>query len=147
MKQTEKGLDGIRLEEKLFPAADASLPELSDWIEAALEEAGCGLKASLQILVAAEEIFTNIAHYAYPGKTGEAAVGLAVTGGKCILRFSDSGIPFDPLQHKDPDLTPDAQERVIGGLGIFMVKKTMDDVTYAFREGKNILTLVKTIAV
>ncbi|MBQ6734240.1 MAG: ATP-binding protein [Lachnospiraceae bacterium] len=124
------------------------LPEVMAFLEQHLEEADCSMKAQMQITVAAEEIFVNIAHYAYaPGK-GNAVLKLAIGGEPktMTLTFIDSGVKFDPLAKEDPDVTLAAEEREIGGLGIYMTKKTMDEVRYAYEDGKNMLTLVKQLA-
>ena len=124
-----------------------NLPQVIGFLERCLEEADCPLKAQMQITVAAEEIFVNIAHYAYAPETGEATVRVEITEepAAASVTFIDRGIPFDPLAKPDPDVTLSAEERGIGGLGIYMVKKSMDDVRYAYRDGQNILTLTKKL--
>lgn len=124
-----------------------NLPLVTDFLEQHLEEAGCPLKAQMQITMAAEEIFVNIAHYAYAPGQGEATVRLAVVGEPpaVSVTFIDRGVPFDPLAKPDPDVSLTAEERGIGGLGIYLTKKTMDDVRYVYEDGRNILTLVKNI--
>ena len=129
---------------------DATLDNLrlvNAFLEEHLEEADCPLKAQMQISVAAEEIYVNIAHYAYAPETGRATLRLelqeeppAVT-----LTFLDSGMPFNPLDRTAPDVSLPAEEREIGGLGIFMTRKSMDDVRYEFRDGQNVLTLIKRL--
>jgi anti-sigma regulatory factor (Ser/Thr protein kinase) len=129
---------------------DATLDNLrlvNAFLEEHLEEADCPLKAQMQISVAAEEIYVNIAHYAYAPETGTVTLRLelqeeppAVT-----LTFLDSGIPFNPLDRTDPDVSLPAEEREIGGLGIFMTRKSMDDLRYEFRDGQNVLTLTKRL--
>ena len=112
-----------------------------------LEEIGCSPKIQMQITVAAEEIFVNIANYAYnPGK-GKATVRVEVSESplSIAITFMDNGKPFDPTKKADPDVNLPAEERDIGGLGIFMTKKIMDDVKYEYVDGKNILTLKKGI--
>lgn len=128
-------------------AAAENLTQVMAFVEQHLEEADCPLKAQMQLAVAAEEIFVNIAHYAYAPGTGEAAVRLDIADDPAAvtLTFTDSGVPFNPLERDDPDVTLSAEERGIGGLGIYMTKKTMDDVRYEHRDGKNILTLVKML--
>ena len=123
------------------------LPEVLSFIEQHLEEADCPPKAQMQIAIAAEEIFVNIAHYAYAPGTGDATVQLelAPEPATAILTFLDSGVPFDPLAKPDPDVTLAAEDRQIGGLGIFMTKKTMDDVRYEYRDDCNILRLEKKL--
>ena len=98
-----------------------------------------------QILIAAEEIFVNIASYAYGQETGSAEIRMTVEDGCAGIEFRDSGTPFDPLAKADPDVTLPAEERQIGGLGIFMVKKSMDDVQYRYEGGENILTIRKKL--
>ncbi len=105
------------------------------------------MKTQMQISVAAEEIFVNIAHYAYaPGK-GIATVRLTISRepARATITFIDRGTPFDPLKKEDPDVTLSAEERAIGGLGIYMTKKTMDEVFYEYKDRQNRLTLVKNL--
>ena len=108
---------------------------------------GCPMKLLMQTQLAVEEIFVNIAHYAYKDKTGEVNVLCELDKEKNLFTiiFDDTGIPFDPLKRDDPDVTATAEERNIGGLGIFLTKKLMDEVHYENKDGKNILTLIKKI--
>ena len=127
---------------------DATLENLRQvlaFVEENLEKAGCSLKAQTQITVAVEEIFVNIASYAYAPGTGTAVIDMAVGDGMAEIVFRDSGTPFNPLAKADPDVTLGAAERQIGGLGIYMVKKSMDDVAYRYEDGENILTIRKKI--
>ena len=123
------------------------LSEVLSFIEHQLEEVGCTPKAQMQIAVAAEEIFVNIASYAYAPASGNATVRLEVSEDPVAvtITFMDGGKPFDPTKKDDPDLTLPAEERGIGGLGIYMTKKIMDDVKYEYRDGKNVLTLMKRV--
>lgn len=132
---------------KLDIMADVdNLGKVTAFIDEQLEAAKCSMKAQMQIELALEEIFVNIAHYAYAPVKGMATIGIDITeSGQAVLTFEDSGTPYDPLAKEDPDVTLSANEREVGGLGIFMVKKTMDDMYYEYRDGKNILTLKKTI--
>jgi len=119
---------------------------VSDFLEMQLEKAGCPLGVQTQILIAAEEIFVNIASYAYEDEECEAEIKTEIGSDRCFkIEFLDSGIPYNPLERENPDITLSAEERNIGGLGIFMVKKIMDDVQYEYREGKNRLILFKNI--
>ena len=115
------------------------------FVDESLEEAGCSMKAQIQIDVAVEEVFVNIAQYAYAPGTGEAVIRVETekNPGTVEIVFIDSGVPFNPLEVKEPDVTLSASDRKIGGLGIFMVKKSMDDVTYEYVDKKNILTIKK----
>ena len=117
------------------------------FVEEALEKAGCGMKTLLQISVALEEIFVNVAHYAYGKETGDVVVSVDIRQPDevAVIRITDSGIPFDPLAKEDPDITLSADKRNIGGLGIFMVKQSMDHVAYEYKDGQNIFTMEKSI--
>ncbi|MGN1090174.1 MAG: ATP-binding protein [Huintestinicola sp.] len=133
--------------EKIFPAADSALNDFLAFAEEELEKADCPMKAVMPITVALEEVFVNVAHYAYPDRLGDVTFSIDFDSQSRTMTFqmTDSGIPFDPLAKPDPDITLSAEERQIGGLGIFMMKMTMDDVSYVYKDGKNILTMKKTI--
>ena len=135
------------MQERTFPAVVESIPQVTAWVDEALEGLECSVKAQMQIDVAIDEIFGNIAHYAYPDGEGRAAVRLEFREDDRMLSitFTDQGVPFDPLSQKEPDTTLGSEERQIGGLGIFLVKKTMDEVSYHYRDGSNILCLKKRI--
>ena len=138
--EAEKELNELELE-----ASVANLPRVLGFIDSHLEAADCPLRVVMQIDVAVEEIFVNIANYAYaPGK-GMARIGVETKNDPAgvIITFTDSGVRYDPLAKEDPDVTLSAEERKIGGLGIFLVKNTMDDMTYEYSNGQNILKLVK----
>ena len=124
-----------------------NLPYVQEFIDSHLEKTGCPPRAQMQIGLAAEEIFVNIASYAYAPEKGRAKVRVEVSGDPVTvtITFLDRGMPYDPLQKEDPDVTLPAEERDIGGLGILLTKKTMDDVAYEYRDGQNILTLKKKI--
>ena len=122
-----------------------NLEQVLGFIRQNLEEAGAAPRPLNQILIAAEEIFVNISSYAYGKGTGTAEIRMTAENGSAEIEFRDSGSPFDPLAKADPDVTLPAEERQIGGLGIFMVKKSMDDVLYRYEDGKNILTIRKKL--
>ncbi|MBQ1903634.1 MAG: ATP-binding protein [Ruminococcus sp.] len=126
-------------------AKTENLDTVIDFVNEHLDGVECPMKIQMQIDVAVEEIFVNIANYAYGTGEGPATVRINVDNQNKIvdITFIDNGVPYDPLAKEDPDITLSAQERQIGGLGIFMVKKSMDDVTYEYRDGHNILTLKK----
>ena len=126
-------------------AVPENLPEVQAFVEEHLEAAGCPDRAKMQIGLAVEEIFVNIASYAYAPEQGPATVRVEVSEDPVTvtITFVDNGMPYDPLAKQDPDLTLSAAEREIGGLGIFMTKQIMDDVVYEYRDGQNILTLKK----
>lgn len=133
--------------EKIFPAALDQLGPVQDFIDEQLQRFDCPPKVKFQLDVAVEEIFVNIAHYAYPGRQGEATVRCCVEEDplQVTIQFLDNGQPFNPLLKQDADITLSAEDRQIGGLGIFMVKKSMDVVDYVYEDGKNVLTIKKNI--
>ena len=122
-----------------------NIPKLTSFVEEFAEEAECPAKVMVHLDVAIDEIFSNIAHYAYPDETGKVWVRVdCLDNPKRIeLRFEDEGIRYNPLEKEDPDIKLSAEERQIGGLGIFIVKKSMDAMEYSYEDGKNILTIVK----
>ena len=127
-------------------AADlASLNDVLAFVDGEMERAGCSMKLMTQVDMAVEEIFVNIARYAYHPEAGEASVRCEAGGDpfQIVVGFADRGRPFNPLDREDPDVTLDAEARQLGGLGILMAKKLMDDIQYEYRDGKNILTLRK----
>ena len=129
------------------PAAVENQETVIAFVDGCLEELSCPPRAQMQLDVAVDELFSNIAYYAYSTGTGTVTVQVEAVEEPSVVRltFIDSGTPFDPLSRKDPDTTLSAQDRQIGGLGIYMVKKTMDRVTYSFEDGKNILMIEKKI--
>lgn len=131
--------------ELVVPAEIEKLPEVLAFIESQLDEMECPVKAQMQISVASEEVFVNIANYAYKPGSGTAAVHVMHTTDPAMaaITFIDSGTPFNPLEKDDPDISLSAEEREIGGLGIYMTKKTMDDVSYEYKDGQNRLTIIK----
>lgn len=132
-----------KVHELKIPADVDKLQDVLDFADALLEENNCPMKAMMHIDIALEELFVNIAHYAYPDSNGEALIRMSVTPENAEITLIDSGIPYDPLAKPDPDITLSAQERKIGGLGIFMSKKLMDDITYEYSDSKNVLTIKK----
>ena len=135
----------IMMKELTIEAKTDTLDSVIDFINAQLEELECSMKIRMQIDIAVEEIFVNIASYAYEGKEGPAEIVFDVKDDVATITFIDGGIPYDPLAKEDPDITLSAEQRQIGGLGIFMVKKSMDDMKYEYKDGKNCLTLFKRI--
>lgn len=136
------------MHELKLQASDETLYTVLGEIENLLDENKCPETLKMIMLVAVEEIFVNIAHYAYGGKDGEAVIGLDVIPNpkSCRVVFRDKGVPYNPLEKEDPDITLSAEERQIGGLGIYMVKQSMDKVEYRYEDGYNILTIEKCIA-
>ena len=135
------------LASKTFSADTQTLPEVLALVEETLESCECSMKIQTALCMAIEEVFVNIANYAYGEESGDATlhIGFREKTREVIFRMSDRGMPFDPLQKPDPDITLSLKDRQIGGLGIFMVKKTMDSVQYAYKDNQNILTMIKKI--
>lgn len=129
-------------------SAPENVEAVTDFINAELEAHDCSMKAQTQIDIAIDEIFSNISKFAYDSGSGPASVTIDISGDPLIaqISFIDHGHPYDPLSAEDPDITLSAEDRKIGGLGIYLVKRTMDDVRYEYRDGQNILTIIKTIA-
>ena len=138
---------GERMTNKTFPAKTESLSDVLGYVEQTLESFECPMKIQTAICVAIEEVFVNVAHYAYPESVGDMTlhIDFDVESRVITFRMSDKGVPFDPLKKPDPDITLSAEEREIGGLGIFIAKNTMDSLTYAYENGENILTMIKKI--
>lgn len=128
-------------------ATNENLQNVLDFIGSRLDAVECPMKFRMQLDLAVEEIFVNIANYAYAPNVGKATVRVEVTNDPITvsITFVDRGIPYDPLKKEDPDVTLAAEDRQIGGLGIFLTKKLMDDVFYEYKNGQNILTLKKTL--
>ena len=124
-----------------------NVEKVTEFVNTVLEENNCPLKIQMQLDVAIDEIFGNIAYYAYKNGSGNATIQIEMEDNppKITLIFIDQGIPYNPLENKDPDITLDIEDREIGGLGIFLVKKTMDELSYKYADGQNILTLKKEL--
>ena len=124
-----------------------NLEQVITLVDSMLETVDCPLKLQMQIELAVEEIFVNIANYAYAPGTGRVHIRLTLSDPPVTAEivFIDSGVQYDPLAKEDPDITLSAEQREIGGLGIFLTKKTMDEVSYSYSGGNNILTLRKVI--
>lgn len=129
------------------PADRKELDRVTAFVDAVLEEADCPMAIQLRIELAVEELFVNIASYAYGGSGGEVEIRARVLPApeRLELCFRDSGAPFDPLARPDADTSPEATLNREGGLGILLVKKTMDEVYYTREKGQNLLTVVKNL--
>ena len=130
-----------------IPARVENLDTVTAFVDAELEKLDCPMKTQIQIDVAVEELYVNIAHYAYAPGEGDATIEVETDPASrtVSITFRDRGVPYDPLAKPDPDVTLSADERQIGGLGIFMVKKSMDDMRYTYEDGQNMLTIVKKL--
>ena len=135
------------MKELTIAATIENIETVTDFVNEQLEAYDCPMKAQMQIDIAIDELFGNIAHYAYNPEIGSATVRVEVVEEplSVVITFIDNGVPYDPLKKEDPNTTLSADEREIGGLGIFMVKKTMDDIIYEYKDGQNRLTIVKKI--
>lgn len=134
--------------EKCFPAALDQLESVQMFVLEQLKGHAYSERTRAQLDVAVEEIFVNIARYAYPpDQPGWVLIRCQVEEEppRIIVQFVDRGVPFNPLAKKDADITLSAEERQIGGLGILMVKRSMDQVEYTYEDGQNVLTLTKNI--
>ena len=138
------------MRELTIPALQENLDEVLAFVEEDLTKGSCPEDIRIQIQIAVEEIFVNIAHYAYAPATGEAKITSTLTREtdcfSLTLTFADKGVPFNPLERADPDITLPAEERPIGGLGIFIVKDYMDETHYEYRDGQNVFTIVKKLS-
>ncbi|MCR5654183.1 MAG: ATP-binding protein [Lachnospiraceae bacterium] len=135
------------MKELTVDAKVENLDEVLAFLREELEAHDCPPAKEMQMEVAAEELFVNVANYAYDGGDGKITVSIDVAeGNSCEISFKDSGAPFDPLAKEDPDVTLSAEERPIGGLGIYMVKKSMDAVEYEYRNGQNVLLIRKILS-
>ena len=133
------------MKEMTIAATVENIGAVTDFVNAQLEALDCPMKAQMQIDIAIDELFGNIAHYAYHPEVGSATVRVEVTEDPLavIIAFIDNGVPYAPLAAEDPDITLSAEERTVGGLGIYMVKKSMDEISYEYKDGQNILTIKK----
>ena len=135
------------MKELTVEAKIENIEAVTDFVNEQLEALDCPMKAQMQIDIAIDELFGNIAHYAYNPEIGKATVRVEVIEDPLAvsITFIDNGVPYDPFAKADPDTTLSAEEREIGGLGIYMVKKSMDDITYEYRDGQNILAIKKNL--
>lgn len=135
------------LKELTVDAAVENIEPVTEFVTAELEKLDCPIKAETQISIAIDELFGNIARYAYSPDIGKATVRFEIENDplSVIITFIDNGVPFNPLEQTEPDVHESADKRKIGGLGIFLVKKTMNLVEYEYKDGQNILKIKKNI--
>ena len=136
------------MKELTIAATVENIEVVTDFVNEQLEALDCPMKAQMQIDIAIDELFGNIAHYAYTPEVGEATVRVDVIEDSLAvaITFMDHGVPYDPLAKDDPDVTLGVEERAIGGLGIYMVKKSMDEIAYEYKDGQNILKIKKNLS-
>lgn len=132
--------------ELITAAKVENLSAVNAFVEGLLVDTACSPKTQMQIELVVEEIFVNIASYAYGDGEGEAILrGRIIEAPQGLeLIFMDKGAPYDPLSRMDPDINADMEERSIGGLGIFLVKKNVDAIQYSYKDGRNVLRIRKS---
>ena len=142
-----RGQGGAKMINKTFPAKTEALTDVLGFVDRMLESYSCPMKIQTAVCVAIEEVFVNVAHYAYGGGDGDIAFAIGFDENSRIVTFrmTDKGAPFNPLNKPDPDITLSAEDREIGGLGIFITKKTMDTVAYTYENCENTLIMTKKI--
>lgn len=135
------------MKELTISATVENIETVTEFVNEQLEALDCPMKAQMQIDIAIDELFSNIAHYAYNPETGDVTVRVEVVQEplSVVITFIDKGVPYDPLSNADPDTGLSAEERGIGGLGIYIVKKSMDEITYSYKDGQNILSIRKSL--
>ena len=135
------------MEELNIVAKDENLDLVLNTIKKYLEDYNTPQKLVIPVMVAVEEIYINIAHYAYGDGQGMARVEMEISPDpkRIVVTFRDKGVPYNPLEKEDPDITLGAAERPIGGLGIFMTKEMMDEMSYKYEDGENVLTIIKNL--
>ena len=134
------------MKELTIEAVSENIDLVTDFINEQLDAIDCPMKLQVKIDIAVDEIFGNIAHYAYAPNTGQVTVRVELTEEpSVIITFFDNGIPYDPTAKADPDITLSIEDREIGGLGIYMVKKSMDEVSYEYKDGQNVLIIKKNL--
>lgn len=135
------------MKEMTLDATIENIGVVTDFVTAELENVDCPPKVQIQISIAIDELFSNISRYAYNPEIGPAAVRVEVEENPLavVITFMDHGVPYDPLAKVNPDTSLSAEDREIGGLGIFLVKNIMDDVVYEYKDGRNILKIKKNL--
>lgn len=131
--------------ELTLTAKTENLDKVLEFVNEQLEEQGCSMRAQLELDIAIEELFVNISNYAYRPEEGAVTIRVEFKEDMVSVIFIDGGTPYNPWEREDPDITLSAEERQIGGLGVYMVKKSMNHVDYIHQDGKNILTIQKQL--
>lgn len=140
-------MTNAEIKELVLEAKVENLTTVNEFVEEILQPLNCSMKIQMQLELAVEEIFVNIANYAYGESTGKAFITGRILENPLRLElvFMDEGTPYNPLKREDPDLEQRMEDRAIGGLGIYLVKKNVEEIAYSYQEGKNVLTLCKHI--
>ncbi len=136
------------MDELTIEATVENIPTAADFVDKKLEQLDCPVKYQRQIDIAVDELLSNIVSYAYRPEIGPATVRVEVQQDPIavVVTFIDHGVPYDPLAADDPDITLPADERDPGGLGILLVKNSMDDISYTYENGQNILSIKKNLS-
>lgn len=137
----------MKAEKIIVPAALNQIAPVTEMINKKMEELNCSLRTRMHIRVAVDEIISNIVHYAYGNRRGTINVEVEAEENPPYLSitFIDQGVPFNPLTARDPELAGSAKQRPVGGLGLYIVKKTMDMVYYEYKNNSNILIIRKYV--
>lgn len=131
------------MEKLTIDATVENLPTVTEFITSSMEEKNCSMKVIMQMELVIEEIFVNVASYAYRPNVGLVTICKEFEPDAITINFIDSGVDYNPLEHKDPDINAELEDRDIGGLGIFLIKKNVDEISYERKDGQNILTIKK----
>ena len=124
-----------------------NLQKVRAFVGSFLEPVNCSAEDRYQLCLVVDELFTNIASYAYGPEGGCATIQLEFDGVLRTVRVTmiDQGMPFNPLEREDPEIMESIDDRPIGGLGIFIMKQTMDSVSYDYADGQNIVSFSKRL--
>ena len=135
------------MQELVVEARLENLDKVNDFVQRAISSCDCSKKSIMQLGVIVEEIFVNVVSYAYPDGVGQVAIQIEIQENPLAitLTFADSGIAYNPLENDDPNLELSVEERQIGGLGIYLVKNMVEEISYNYKDGKNILSLTKNL--
>ena len=133
------------MEKITLDATVENLPVVTEFITSSLEEKNCSMKMIMQMELVIEEIYVNVASYAYRPNIGSVTICKEIDSQAITITFIDSGVDYNPLEREDPDITLSAEERGIGGLGIFLIKKNVDEIFYERKDEQNILTIKKNL--
>jgi len=135
------------MKELVTDAIVENATEVIDFVASELKALGCSKSIIVQMSITIDEIFSNISYYAYGPDTGTATVRTEILNNplRVVVTFFDRGKPFNPLAKADPDINVSVEEAEIGGLGIYLVKKNMDEVRYEYIDGQNVFTIVKNL--
>lgn len=143
----ESDTDACLVKELTVESVPEKINAVTAFINSELEAYDCSRRTRIQIDIAVDELFANIVHHAYASRGGDITVRVCISGKDRTARITliDSGKPFDPLSAPEPDISLPVEQRAVGGLGIYLVKKTMDDLRYEYSDGKNFVTIAKAI--